>query len=97
GPARAAPRAPGGAPGGGGVRGPPGRRRRRQRHRRGRRPCSPGAPARTDLTVAPGVAGAGRGWRCSMSVRLRSSGAGTDRPVLVLALVAVLVAAVGAI
>ena len=32
-----------------------------------------------------------------MSVRLRSSGAGTDRPVLVLALVAVLVAAVGAI
>ena len=31
-----------------------------------------------------------------MSVRLRSSGAGTDRPVLVLALVAVLVAAVGA-
>jgi len=32
-----------------------------------------------------------------MSVRLRPSGAGTDRPVLVLALVAVLVAAVGAI
>lgn len=32
-----------------------------------------------------------------MSVRLRPSGAGTDRPVLLLALVAVLVAAVGAI
>lgn len=32
-----------------------------------------------------------------MSVRLRPSGAGTDRPVLVLALVAILVATVGAI